>query len=383
MSLQSLRMLVIIRNMRGRLCFDKKIGLFFLFLFVGLFFVILFSRVLTTQKTSYKSRASDSMSPQLIYGGTEVVDSKKWPFTVRLFLLGAPLGNGPTLTQVEPFKMGYCGGTLIASRWILTAGHCVGEGYMQYDSKSIGIFIGSNDLKTPLIKGTNYFEVKKIYRHENYTSVYYPKDKPGAISQHAHHINDIALLELYEDVHFPTISLSDDLIFEKEKTRSVYVGWGYLKGNSESSIMRQAVVPVLSNKRVNRKDWYDGMVYEANEFAAGYPLGLTGTCGGDSGGPLLSWNKVKKKWIQTGVISWTGQDKSETCALPKQPGVNVRISQYLDWIRETTFIQDLGNGLFNGVDLTTEEAKEYDQRIIIEREIEKDNENYDNIYKRM
>jgi len=369
--------------MQKKYCFDKKIGIIIFFLFIISLLFVLFSQSLLRQKPSYNSKASELNSPQKIYGGTEVTDPKKWPFTVRLFLLGAPLGNGPTLTQVEPFKMGYCGGTLIASRWILTAGHCVSEGYIRYDARSIGIFIGSNDLKTLLIKGTNYFEVKKIYRHENYTSVYYPKDKPGPISPHAHHINDIALLELYEDVHFPTISLSDDSVFEKEKTKSVYVGWGYLTGNSESSIMRQAIVPALSNKRINKKDWYDGMVYEANEFAAGYPLGLTGTCGGDSGGPLLSWNEEKKKWIQTGIISWTGHDDSETCALPKKPGVNVRISQYFGWIKETTSIQDLENGLFKGVDLATEEVKEYHQRIIIEHEIEKDNENYDNIYKRM
>lgn len=42
---------------------------------------------------------------------------------------------------------------------------------------------------------------------------------------------------------------------------------------------------------------------------------------GDSGGPLLNNN------VQIGIVSY-----GEGCADPNNPGVYVRVSQYLDWI---------------------------------------------------
>lgn len=47
-------------------------------------------------------------------------------------------------------------------------------------------------------------------------------------------------------------------------------------------------------------------------------------CQGDSGGPLIHNNVV------VGVCSW-----GHSCAQPRYPGVNTRVSRYTAWIQAT------------------------------------------------
>lgn len=50
---------------------------------------------------------------------------------------------------------------------------------------------------------------------------------------------------------------------------------------------------------------------------------------GDSGGPMVIQRARDKRWILAGVISW-----GIGCAVPNQPGVYTRISEFREWINQ-------------------------------------------------
>jgi secreted trypsin-like serine protease len=53
------------------------------------------------------------------------------------------------------------------------------------------------------------------------------------------------------------------------------------------------------------------------------------SCGGDSGGPLMTRNKTGKgQWFQVGLVSW-GLRK---CGTKGVPGVYTNVRTYLKWI---------------------------------------------------
>ncbi|CAG2181722.1 unnamed protein product, partial [Oppiella nova] len=59
---------------------------------------------------------------------------------------------------------------------------------------------------------------------------------------------------------------------------------------------------------------------ERNICAGGSDKGGTGTCMGDSGGPLQCYSGEDLKWYQIGVTSW-----GDPCAHAKEPDVFTRV----------------------------------------------------------
>src|SRR5581483_3168554 len=87
---------------------------------------------------------------EMIVSGTETPEGK-FPYQVRLY------------TSMEE-QRGFCGGSLIAPQWVLTASHCVTDGDLgrgpttQTDPEDIVIGYGSNDRTK-----TTKVEVEKVF----------------------------------------------------------------------------------------------------------------------------------------------------------------------------------------------------------------------------
>lgn len=67
-----------------------------------------------------------------------------------------------------------------------------------------------------------------------------------------------------------------------------------------------------------------GMVINENMFCAGW-LGVSGIgqCSGDSSGPVY----------HNGIVVGVTPAHLSGCGMPERPGVNVRVSRYINWIR--------------------------------------------------
>jgi secreted trypsin-like serine protease len=230
-----------------------------------------------------------------IVGGTEAVPGA-WPGTVALY------------------KSTYqaCGGALISDEWVLTAGHCVTTSQVNGGFSKVVI----NRHKLSQSSEGEVITVKKAFRHPGYNSSILD--------------NDLALLQLNTKTTAQTVNL-----VKKEHVASIVpnadttvVGWGTMReGGATSDVLRQVTVPIIATETCKTYSSYGNVT--ANQICAGFTEGQKDSCQGDSGGPLFQ--QINGETIEIGLVSW-----GIGCARAKAPGVYTRISNYLQWIYDTT-----------------------------------------------
>ncbi len=217
-------------------------------------------------------------------------------------------GELPYMVSLQKGTRHFCGGSLIAKNWVLTAAHCVRGG----STSGLNLRIGM--LKQGEHASAENFTAKRIISHPDYNS-----SKTDY---------DYALIELDGSSKATPVALNRetlDLPDEEDKAPSATTaGWGTTsEGGSISSSLLKVDVPMVSAK--NCEEAYPNKITK-QMICAGFIKGGKDSCQGDSGGPLLMKNDSGEN-VLIGVVSW-----GQGCARPKKFGVYAEVYGATSWI---------------------------------------------------
>lgn len=237
--------------------------------------------------------------------------------TVDLRMDGRIVGGEPAVIEQAPYQVSlqydgdhFCGGSIIAKNWVLTAGHCVSRRPVDfpYEIRSGATNVNQGSLH----------RVVAVYKHKEYTS-----------NDYGVPMNDIALLKIADSDAFKFNNQRKAVKLNEGKSSALVgkiglvTGWG-MTDTSIPDDLQKVSVPMVDKATCDRVYKSMGGV-PAGQICAGYDKGGKDACQGDSGGPLVVGGRL------AGIVSW-----GKGCGTPKYPGVYTDVAYYRQWIRENS-----------------------------------------------
>ncbi|XP_045775546.1 CLIP domain-containing serine protease 14D-like isoform X1 [Maniola jurtina] len=224
-----------------------------------------------------------------------------------------------------------CAGSIINSRYILTAAHCVTNGrrLRRIDKVRVGEFDYSKDVDCQtdscgfdMICESKIqdIDVEEIIPHERFTGLL-----DGSVE------GDIALLRLSEPINM-TNNAAPICLPIHSNLRNVHLagyfgqiaGWGVTENGYESTELLKADVQILTKDDCS---YYYNSYESDTMFCAGATM--SDTCKGDSGGPLIVESDFNGqiRQFQFGIVS------SGLVGCGREfPGIYTDVTKYMSWI---------------------------------------------------
>nr|Q4TTV7.1 RecName: Full=Lectizyme; AltName: Full=Proteolytic lectin; Flags: Precursor [Glossina austeni]AAY59001.1 proteolytic lectin [Glossina austeni] len=229
----------------------------------------------------------------------------------------AEKGEAPFIVSLKAGKGHFCGGSIIAENWVLTAGHC-----LIFDEFEIVAGLHSRNDESDV-------QIRKVTgKHQQIVHEKYG----GGVGP-----NDIGLI--YVDKPFNLNALTRDGTaavakvnlptgkYESTGEGKLY-GWGLDNSGFSPNILNTLDVNIIGYEECKNALNSDAPLDPVNicSYTAG---AIDGACNGDSGGPMVRITPDGTELV--GIVSWGYQP----CASTTMPSVYTWTSAFDKWIEDS------------------------------------------------
>ncbi len=254
-----------------------------------------------TLTSSQVQPQANQLRPQII-NGTVVANASVYPFQVAL-------------VNKNNTGFAFCGGSIIAPRWVLTAAHCFFDGItfaQTSQAADVQVRSGVTDLAAVPLQGQS-LDVTQIIRHPDYAGFN----------------NDMLLLKLAANATATPIipSGANETNLNSAGTAARVIGWGRTSNGGPTSTVLREVGQEIATDAACQVAWNATSKMLCAKTPAGDNI-VRESCQGDSGGPLFTQNPLR----QVGVVSFG----SQTCEEINTPGVYARVTEFDAWLTTNT-----------------------------------------------
>ncbi len=241
----------------------------------------------------YRQAREDDEYPEYgVTGKTEAARGAQ-PWMVALVDSGTDAYNGA-----------FCGATLIAPQWVLTAAHCIED----LRAAEVDVVVGRHQLSSD--QGER-LEVTHLIMHPKYAD-----------------FHDIALIHLASPATVgqpvPMVTSTTEYLDDAPAVARV-TGWGLIPEKGDEffpDTLYGVDLPIIADALCEATYGSD---VDSTVICAGLEEGGVDACDGDSGGPLVVPDG--NGWALAGVVSW-----GDGCGLAGGYGVYTRVAYYEPWI---------------------------------------------------